>query len=208
MQINVITAPTSEAFNQLLFKNQHPAHAEYFQQQVTKFSNTLTDAGREFMAKSKAIYEKIHDSSVIRAAQAAIRMVKAVRHPNAIWAMKELDDFRCAKSVMARWMMTMPELRDLQERRLIAGYDGYVDLDKGKSGNQQYDFRRVMDGVVQTAEDGTEYYERYYEELRADDRELTDIEKLDILSSHRIARMYLEALEDVTDKFGGKLPYL
>lgn len=208
MQINVIAAPTTEAFNQLLFKNQHPAHADYFQQQVTKFSNTLTDAGREFMAKSKAIYEKIHDSSVIKAAQAAIRMVKSVRHPNAIWAMKDLDDFRCAKSVMQRWMMAMPELRDLQERRLIAGYEDYVDHDKGKSGNQQYDFRRVYDGVVQTDENGASFVERYYEDLRPDDRELTEVEQLDILTAHRYAKVYLEALEDVTDKFGGKLPYL
>lgn len=208
MQINVIHANNFEAFNQLLFQNQHPAHQSYFQEQVNRFSNTLSQAGREFMEAGKAIYEKIHDSSVIKAAQAALRMVKAVRHPDAIWAMTDIDEMRAAKPVMARWMMTMPELREMYHLGLAAGYgDSYTDREPGKVREAQQDYRILMNGIVINAEEDKHAIVRHYIEPIPDSEYLNVTQQFDILRSHDIARMFMKELEDPSDIFGGKLPY-
>lgn len=206
MQINVVHANNLEAFNQLLFQNQHPSHQSYFQEQVNRFSNTLSQVGRDFMEAGKAIYEKIHDSSVIRAAQAALRMVKAVRHPDAIWAMTDIDEIRAAKPVMARWMMAMPELRELYHLGLAAGYgDNYVDHEPGKVGKAHQDYRILMNGVA--VEDDGHAVVRHYIDPIPDSEYLTSTQQFDILRSHDVARMFMQEKVDPSDVFGGNLPY-
>jgi hypothetical protein len=84
--------------------------------------------------------------------------------------------------------------------------DTYVDVEPGLVGEEHYDYRRVMDGVMQDTEDGGWYAKIYVEDLKEGDRDLSHGEKVDILQTWSRLE-YLMALnkEDPTSPEGGYL---
>ena len=51
--------------------------------------------------------------------------------------------------------MAQPDIRSLYHKGHCDGYsDTYVDMEPGLVGEQHYDYRRVMDGVVEETETG------------------------------------------------------
>ena len=192
-------------FDAILYQNQHPNNQLYFQNQVNNFSNTLTDLGRSFITESKVIHDQIYSSVAAAAARAALR-ASAGMFQMVIRPLNEIDEFRAASVLMQRWVMANPEIRNLYHRQECAGYDGsYVDMFPKDKGEDHYDYRRVMSGVVVDTKDGS-YARHYLDDLVEGDAELTHNEKVDILSTWDIMNMYIKAgKEDPTDPMCGNL---
>lgn len=210
MQVNVINTDSLQSFDYLLFPDQNPANQNFIYQQLNRFSDSLTDVGRQFVEASRAIYERVNDSNAIRAAKAAIRMAKGLFHPNAIVYLDNIDNIRSAQPVMQRYIMAEPTIRDLYHRQKCDGYyDSYVDNNPGTIGDNHYDYRRVMDGVIQETTDKDGNYnwvsKNYYEEILEGDRDLSFEEKVDIISTWDLVKMFVDAGNDPTNVFGGKL---
>lgn len=204
--INVIHAGHASAFDALLFQDQSPMVDQYIQQQLSNFSHTLTDIGRKFVETSRALYDKVNDSNAVRLAKAAVRMAKGMFHPNAIIPLETIEDLRAAQTMMQRYIMAEPTLRQQYHKQLVDGFsDTYSDIDPGQVGLSHYDYRRVMNGVVQDTveEDGTDGWVsmNFYEDLRGEDRELDFTEQHAILRTWDVVRMALAAQRDPSDPF-------
>ncbi len=204
--INVIHANSDASFDALLFQNQSPMVQQYIQNQLTNFSETLTDIGRRFVETSKDLYEKVNDSNALRLAKAAVRMAKGMFHPNAIIPLESIEDVRAAQPLMQRYIMAEPSLRQQYHKQLVDGYsDTYTDIDPGVFGENHYDYRRVMSGFVEDIkeEDGSDGWvsKNYYDELRGDDRELDFTEQHAILLTWGVVRLALNAQRDPSDPF-------
>ena len=196
-----------EAFRALLYPHQdHPANQTYFLQNLQNFSDTLTEAGRTFMEQSKAIYDRLNSSEVMRIAQNALRQAGKLFLPNVIRPLYTLEDFQQAQPVMQRYIMSCPSVREAWQQQLCQGYgDTYLDLSPGGIRETDYTWRRVMDGIIVEDDEGW-YVKSYLDELIEGDPVLTIDQKTDILSSWELADLFMQAAKgDLTDSNGGML---
>lgn len=203
--INVIHASGGHEFNALLYPDQSPFHRDYFHSQVTNFNQTLNTYGQQFMAAAKDVYDRINDSSALELARRAIRSAKGLFQTNLILPLRNIDVLQAAQPTMQRWVMANPMIREMYHDQRCSGYaDTYVDVEPNAIGEQHYDYRRVMDGIV--VEDENDWHvNMYFDEIREGDRELLSSEQFDILDTWKIMELFVKAGEDPTDPFGGKL---
>ena len=202
--INVIH-DGGDVFNAFLYPEQNAVHSSYFQNQVTGFGNVLNETGQRFMEAARNIYDKINDSAAIEMARRAIRHAQGIFNPNTIIAMDRLEYIQAAQPTMQRWIMASPDVRELYQQQRCHGFaDTYLDVEPNTIRENQYDYRRVMSGVV--VEDEHDWHaDIYFDELRPGDRELTHHEKVDILSTWEVMSMFIKQGNDPTDPYGGKL---
>lgn len=204
--INVIHGVGANAFDALIYPEQSIANQMYFQNQINTFSNTLSDFGRGFMEAARAAYDKINSSEAIHLAKVAIQAAKGLLNPNVVTPLQSLAQLQAATPVMQRWVMACPEVREVYHQQRCDGYsETYVDLYPDQVGENHYDYRRVMNGMVQ--EDGDSWIvNQYPDELVEGDRELLHQEQDFIISSWNLAKLFMEAKkDDPTNQFGGKL---
>jgi hypothetical protein len=107
---------------------------------------------------------------------------------------------------MQRWIMAEPTVRELYHDQRCDGFsDTYVDMEPGKVGEEHYDWRRVMSGVVRY-DDDTVVAKFYMDDLREGDRELDSWEKISIVGSWEVLKIAVSQMnEDPTSVFGDKL---
>lgn len=98
---------------------------------------------------------------------------------------------------MQRWAMCHPELRKLYLDQNVDGYsNSYVNITGNDIGEEDYNYRRVMNGVI--TDTG---YTIYHEDLLPGDRELDHYEKDIILNTHSAISWMLENCQfDFTNK--------
>lgn len=202
MQINVIPVGSVESFDYLLYGEQNPVNSGYFQNQIQNFSSTLNDVGRRFIEGSREVYARINDSEVARLARLAVSKVKNIFHPNSIVPLETLDELRVCQPMMQRYMMANPVIRQLYHEQRCDGYsDSYVDLHPKQVGKDHYDYRRVMNGMIQdTVVDGQDSWSVtcWLDDTIEGDRELLFSEKSHILSSWELAELFIAQGTDPT----------
>lgn len=197
-------------FNALLYGQQHPGTLNYFenqQAQIAQMSETLTEAGKRFYANSQELYERFQGAEALRHAQAAIRKVGSVFQLDTVRDLWELGAIQNAPLTMQRWIMAQPDVREAFHNQRCDGFsDTYVDMHPGKIGRDHYDFRRVMNGMVEDDEEHGYKVTFYLDELSEGDRELTLEEKVDVLSTWDIVRSLVKTgKDDPTSAYGGQL---
>lgn len=175
---------------------------------IMSWSQQLTDAGREFFSQATSIFEQFNGQDAIRAARMALQRAGSVFQKNEIRVLSSLGELQVAPLLMQRWVMAQIDARKLFHEQRCDGYSGtYEDVHPGDIGEQHYDYRRVMQGVVQpeTEENGEWKIRHYYDELLPGDRELTHNEKSDIITTWDLVAHYLKGSEDPTSPYGGSL---
>lgn len=183
----------SHAFDTILFPNQDSANQTYIQQQLSSFSNTLTEVGRNWMQGVTNIYNDINSSAAAHVARSALKAATGIFF-NRIVAINDINDMRFAAPIMQRWVMANPVIRQTYHRQLCSGYvDSYVDIDPGLVGEKHYDYRRVMDSVVTVDPvDGDMVINYYPDQLRSGDVDLEHREKVAILSTWQLAELFMQ----------------
>ncbi len=191
----------------LLYPDYNPTHLQYFQNTIQQASQKLASAGQQFIEKAQSVYERVNGSAAIQATRNVLRMVDNTFHNSThIYQINTLEQFQSATVTMQRWIMAEPSVRTLYGEQRCDGYsDTYVDIDPGVVGNRHYDYRRVMNGIVE--DEGESWVVRqYWDELREGDRDLSIDEKTDILNTWDIIQMFIKrGKEDPTSMFGGTL---
>jgi hypothetical protein len=144
----------------------------------------------------------------MRRAREISRRIGWIYEKDCIRPLSTLKEFQAAQPIMQRWIMANPAVREYHIRQECDGYNKtYVDIDPGKIGEDHYDYRRVMNGVLQTDDDAKPFYTIFIaDELLAGDRELDIGEKADILSGWRYVQAIIaEGVDDPTSINGGYL---
>ena len=197
-----------DVFLALAYGEQSPVAAEYFKSQMALLPTiqVIGDIGRSFVQGAKATYERFNNSEAMQLVRAATRQAAALFQPEVIRSIFDFADLQTATITMQRWIMANPMIRKMYHDQRCEGYsDTYVDADPGKVGEAHYDYRRVMSGVVQVEEDSWEA-KFYIDNLRDGDQELSNMDKTDILSTWRIAELFMGMGEsDPTSPWNAKL---
>lgn len=193
-------------FNALAYGDPHPATQQFLQSQVEAPSHTLTEAGRQFVEGARGIYEALASSQALRMARAARRAVGSIWQSNEIRSLTAREDFQSAPLEMQRWVMAEPKVRKMYHQQRLEGYEGsYRDPFPEDVGEEHYDYRRVMNGLVVETDDGWRAT-TYLDELLPEERELDLEEQVDIVHSWEWIRDHIrQGGEDPTSRWGAEL---
>jgi len=200
-------------FNSLAYGTPHPGTMNFLSQQFENASTVLTTAGARFMEGARDLYERISGSDAMRALRVAGRAVRSMWQLDEVRVLNTMDELQTAPLTMQRWVMAEPTIRREYHQQRIDGYsDTYIDAFPKDVGEEHYDYRRVMDGMVvvdEVPDDEGEYgwqATTYFDELLPDDNELLLEEKMDILDTWAAAKAALKARKlDPTSRYGASL---
>jgi hypothetical protein len=198
-----------DAFNAFVYPEKHPSGVQFLKNQFNNFTGVLTTAAQDFLQASRQQVERFTGSAALEFARNVVKSVMGTNNitTEMIVTLFDLNQMQGASLPMQRWIMTNPTVREYYHLQRCEGFvDTYVDVEPGLVGEEHYDYRRVMDGVMQDAEDGGWYAKIYVEDLKEGDRDLSHGEKVDILQTWSRLE-YLMALnkEDPTSPEGGYL---
>lgn len=197
----------ADAFDALVYPQQHPDTVRFLQNQVSNIANTLTDAGRAFMQRSREVFEQYNSSAAMRFAREVMQSVKGAFETPCIKPLWTVNEMQNASLLMQRWIMANPTVRKMYHAQRCDGYsDTYVDMAPGVIGEDHYDWRRVMDGAIVFDEDGDWKSTQYLDELIEGDRDLLHEEKVDILNTWNEMDVIIAlSKDDPTSPGGGSL---
>ena len=167
----IVVKGGSAAYRALVFGPQNQSNQNFFDSQVASVVNAGSEFGQAFANRVLEIRETFNNSAAVQLAKAALNRTRGIFSPNVVKTLTEVPDMQNAKSVMQRWMMANPEVRALYNQQRCDGFsESYVDMQPGKIGENHYDYRRVMDGMVQTTDDGF-FIDMYAEQILPEDED-------------------------------------
>lgn len=198
-----------DAFNAFIYPEKNTGGLQYLRNQFNNFTGVLTSTANDFIQKSREQFERFNSSAAMEFARSVVKSVlhQADIPTDIILSIWDLNQFQTASIPMQRWVMANPVVRDLYHAQGCEGYsDTYVDMQPKVSGEEHYDYRRVMDGMIQYDKDDNWFAKIYVEDLVEGDRDLTHGEKHDIIQTWSKLE-YLIALGkgDPTSPDGGYL---
>ncbi len=203
---NVIPGDSLE-FNALVYPQHSSNMINYLSAGIEKLGSVVTDSSRYLLDRAANMFNDMSSGETARRARAAIMSTKPAYLNDVVFPLNNLREIQSANLYMQRWVMAEPTVRRVYHDQRCDGYfNTYLDVHPEDVGEQHYDYRRVMDGVV-VAENEPNMISRYYiEDLIDGDRDLTPHEKFDILSTWEIVRnCMLAGGEDPTSPVGGQL---
>lgn len=189
------------AFRALVYgADRSPGTLQFIENSVNsigQMSNTLTEAGNNFFNNSRTLMNQFIGSDAMRLAKAALNKVSNVFVRNDIHYINDIAKLQNAPLVMQRFIMAQPDVRLRYHEQRCDGYSGtYVDMEPQRIGENHYDYRRVMNGIVVGDEDKITYY---LDTLFPNDRELDLNEQVDVLKTWEVvARLMKYGDEDPT----------
>lgn len=195
-------------FDALAYGNQHASTQRFLMNQFENLSHTLQSAGESFVAAAQDAYERISGSDAMRMLRAAGRAVRSAWQMDEIRPLYTIGEFQHAPLTMQRWLMAEPTTRALYNKQKIDGYsDTYIDVDPGTLGENHYDYRRAMDGLVVVDEDTGDWHAmQYLDELRTDDVELELDQQVDIQQAWSYLRHHIrQKTDDPTSRYNSAM---
>lgn len=194
-------------FNSLAYGGLHPQTQEYLQTQLEAPSPLLTQAGNTFFQNANALYDRLAGSTAIRMAKAARRAIGGIWQTDEIKTLSTIEEMQWAPLKMQRWIMASPFVRNLYHKQQIEGYSGsYIDPFPNEVGEEHYDYRRVMNGVVVDTEDDGWSATTYLDDLLPDDEELTLEEQIDIMQTWELVKASIKkGGDDPTSRWNAEL---
>jgi hypothetical protein len=197
------------AFDALAYGLPNVNTLQYLQQGIQQVQQYLTPIGQQLMAKVGEYYEAANGSEAMRKARAAINKAQHLFQSDVIMSMNTIGQMQNAGHVMQRYLMAHPTVQQMFEDQRLEGFAGmYQAPFPGQFREQNYNWRRVMNGVMQMDEDpeGSFWFQTWDEQLLPGDRELELYEKRDILNSWEAIEMFIKrGCEDPTSRDGGYL---
>lgn len=199
---------TRDAFDALVYGEQHPGTVDYLRSQIPNVTGTLTEAARKFYDSARATFEHFNSNAAINFARTAIQQLTGGTGVDVarVVYLSELEQQRNASVYMQRFLMANPVVRARYLDQRLDGYsDSYINFHGLDVGWKHYDFQVVKDGLMEIDEEGNAHWTEYFLDPREGDRHLTLGEKVDIVDSWSAQNVLLAICEDPTDKEGGQL---
>lgn len=160
-------------------------------------SNYITPLAQQYVAEtiqrnnwynSEAYYDQVRNYVVSKG--------PSIVHQDFIMPLHTPDQFRLANLTMQRWIMAEPTIRQAYVDGQICGYeDTYIDHEPGMVGEDQSDYRHVMNGIIQN-----EHAYIYVDNYSGEKPKLSIGEVSDILSTWSTASLLMDlGVCDITD---------
>lgn len=196
-----------EVFNSLVYGQAHPNTLRFLQAQIADFGQTLTEAGQQFFSGIQTIFDRFHGSEAMRLGKQAQRKVSGLFELDIIRPLWELSEIQNATPVNQRFIMAIPEVRELFHQQLCHGFaETYVDMFPQDIGRTHYDYRRINNGFVEETEDGDAKITYYYDEPYEGEFEPTLNDRVDFRTTRDAVLYHLRKRKsDPTDPQNGSL---
>jgi hypothetical protein len=174
---------------------------------VHEYFDRVRDIGNDFVQNVKRMYDDVQYSNRLNLSEVMKQRFDKRYRGDIISGCSTIREIQQAPPVMRRWIMAQPDIRDRYNAGGVSGYDkdfvnGYPEQE---SGSRHYDYRRVMNGVINVVDDvatSTQWIETINQE---DD--LSTTQKSIIRNSWLVMQKQLEecGLEDPTSIWNGLL---
>lgn len=153
-----------------------------YQNMLSAAQNVGNTALQQIYQIAQQTYNHVMDTRPWEIAEALMRQTTHMFDPNAVRPLTTLAELQTAKPVMQRWIMAMPEVREMYQNNQIDGYSAtYEDAQPGTIGVSHYDYRRATNSMVDlNQETGDWQSTTFVEEMAEHDRELSFHEKVDV----------------------------
>lgn len=195
-------------YDALAFGKPHPNTLQFLQNQAAVMTEVLSEAGKHWFSGIKDIYQSIDQSEALRFARAVGRRCRSMWEVDEIRVLSDIGQFQHAGVTMQRWVMAEPTIRALYHEQRCDGYsEQYHDYYPGLIGDSHYDYRRVMNGVVESDDPELDWKAvQYFEELLPEDSELLHDEQVEILDTWRMLKHHiLHGKDDPTSVWNAEL---
>lgn len=179
---------------------------DHLNQQVNP-SMATSQMAAQFLEKSKEAYENLMGSTAIRKMKAAARTMNSLWQENVVRELRAVDEMQQAPTCMRRYIMAEPTVRDWYYQQRLDGYSqSYVDpFPRVQSGEDHYDYRRVMDGLLQGEGDDL-YFLEYDEQLLDGDEPLMAEDQFAIQNTwSRMVTQLFKGNDDPTSPYNAEL---
>lgn len=175
-------APTAtDEFNAMVYGRHHPGTLDYLGQQYDSIASKLTDASRDFVKKSHSAFEWFQSSTMLNFARGVLKKANN-QHIEIIKPLTTIAELQLAKPGMQRWIMANVNVRERWQKQRCDGFtETYEDIHPGDIGSAHYDWRRVMDSVVQADDEDWCVHQYNDTPLYENEHSLALSEKADIL---------------------------
>lgn len=186
----VVTIPEA-ALDYAIYGDNTHAISNYLMQQMQAMPQAFNSFATKVYNAMMTSYNYVTDAMTKHRLIGTLQQNGVTVIDNYIHEIKTMEELQNANPTMQRWVMCHPETRKLYLAQNIDGYsDTYRNIFGKGVGEDDYNYRRVYDGVLQ--DNGTESWIRHYhEELLPGDRKLDHHEKVCILSTHNLMDLVL-----------------
>lgn len=203
---NLITGG-NDLFSAYVSGRESSSNRSFLAQQLSRASNVISERGRQFMERVKESFDAYDHDSVDRGLRAIKRRLDNRWSVDEISPMMTIGDLQNANPKTVRWMAANPRVRKAKQAGRCHGWaDTYVDLEPGLWGERNTDWKRVMNGMAQTDDEGNTHFVTYFDAIDDGAEELTFTEQCEIQRGWQKTNDYLDAnLDDPTDPNNGAL---
>ena len=185
-----------------LFGKPLRATQDYISSTVQNYVQSLGSSAVGFQNQIMNRFHEISNNVVLQQISNMRNRLNSVWQTNSIRPLTTIEAIQQAPVAMQRWVMAAPVIRASWNRDGCSGYDGkYIDVRPGGVGPSHYDYRRVMDGVVEG-----DSYTNYREVLLNEEDVLGLLEKAAIRHTWSVINASIEDSSiDVTSPYNEML---
>jgi hypothetical protein len=189
----------------------HPSMLRYAQEQAAAIGSYIQRTGNAFAQGVVDAYHALYSDEALHRARVGVARIQSYFLDDRIRQITSIYEMQQAQPLMQRFIMAEPTIARMYDQGRCEGY-GYTAPFPGKYGEDNYNWRRVMDGVIQlqkpTEDNPHGGWESvtYLEELMEGDRNLVLVEQNAILNTWESLKYSLaRSMVDPTSKTGDSL---
>lgn len=179
----VINVPEA-GMDYLIYGDKSPIISNYLYNQLQQIPKTFNEFGEKIYNALYTAYNYVNDKLTQYAIMNQITQngVNIIDNPYMeLLSFKQLQE---ANVTMQRWIMSNPKLRKLYLDQNIDGYSStYKNITGNTIGENDYNYRRVMDSMLVSTDNDYWKVTYYLDELLPNDKELTHYEKVKIINT-------------------------
>ena len=159
-------------FRSLAYGSPKSEDRDFLRGHIESAAARLGKAGAAFIDRAKERFESFDLSALDRKLDALKRKVRHAFDDDNIGPMSKIGEFQQAGFNRQRWCMANVKARSLvQKDRMYGWRDTYLDVEKGRIGEQHSDYRKVINGLATTDEHGHTHHVEHFDCYDADYRE-------------------------------------
>lgn len=183
--MGVVVNVSGPAMDLMLYGDRSNFIGSYLQQQMTNLGPVMNGFGERLVGAVQNSYDFVTDQLTKMGLRQELQSQGLGVIDNYFQSLHTWEEIQNTNLTMQRWVMAQPDVRQLYLDQNIEGYaDEYVSLSDEGVGEEHYDYRRVMDGVITEGKEEDEWVvNHYFEDLLVGDRHLEHFEKVDILTT-------------------------
>jgi len=200
IQINTVQGGET-AFNALLYPPPTQSTLDYFRSNIEQAMQYIGDKSSQYIDMAKSLYDKYNSDAVLNASKAILFGAGQHFNQDMIYPLN-YDNMGTANLMMQRYIMAQPDVSVLYNKNMCYGFQNtYLDLEPDNVGPERYDYRRVMDGVVQFDTD-TAYVMHYSQNDESE--ELGYFDKFAVLKTwDEVARLIADDIDPTSPERDG-----